>query len=160
MQVRQFQETDFNELIKLAHEMQDESPVYSQMPLDETKLIKLGESIVNDKKNLFGMVVMSEGKIVGFMIAAITPYYFSNKKIAQDLALYVVPKMRTSKAAILLIWSYEKWAKDNGAQKINLGVTTGFSDERIATLYESIGYKRCGILCSKDVSQVTEWKGA
>jgi len=140
---------DVDYVIDLGIEMHEESR-YSRFKLDIYKCKILFYEIVDNPELYFGWVAEHDGKIQGFMAGYISEFYFGNEKIAQDLSLFVRKDRRGCMAAVNLIKKYEDWARKNGADEIQLGVSTGINEDRTSKLYEKFGFKASGTIFKKE----------
>ncbi len=150
MKIRSITKDDFDGLLALAEAMRKESPYYLDIPIDQDKLLSLGQACLDMPDKLCGFIAENGTKeIAGFFIGCCYEYYFGHDKIAQDLALYVPMTQRGGHTAIQLIKEYERWAESIGASHANLGITTGINTARTKELYSRMGFKDIGILCRK-----------
>jgi len=147
--VRTFQVTDFPKLIKLAETMASESPYFKGSEIDKIKVTRLGYEIITSGSAYCGFVALENARIIGFFIGYCIEAFFSSQRIASDLALYVPQDERGGRAAIALIRRFEAWAKERGAQKITLGISTGITVDRTEQLYNRLGFETTGRLCQK-----------
>ena len=152
MYVRTFQRKDFARLLELADDMRVESPKYRNLGIDNEKLLELGALCVDRADYMCGLVaIIRKGaeNIEGFFLGCCTEFYFNHNKNASDLALYVPQTRRGGVAAVALIKGYEDWAEGVGAQEMSLGITTGVNEDKTVGMYEKLGFKRSGIICTK-----------
>ena len=100
-------------------------------------LIKSPSSIV--------LVAEHEGKIVGCLIGVIERLWYSEDKIAHDLAFGVKPEV-SGMYARMMIREFVKWAKSHkDVADITMQVSSGIGDpDRIGRLYEASGLKKMG----------------
>lgn len=87
-------------------------------------------------------VYEKEGQIVGAFLGGVTPFFFSPEFKAYDIALFVLPEHRGGFIALKLLRQFESWAKDKGARKIYLSVSTNISKADV--FYDKMGYQRIG----------------
>jgi len=131
MDVRLMVADDFKAVMGMARMMHQESPTFRDRAFNERKLLALGQCCVDEPTLMCGLVVEHPAHgLTGFFIGAMQDYYFGNDLQACDLALYVLPTQRGTKAGLLLIRAYERWAVAQGACEISLGVSTGIADRR------------------------------
>ena len=146
--IRPFEEKDFTPLLVLADEMRIESKAFQDFTIDHDKLIMIGEHTINHPDVYYGAVATNEkGVIVGFILGFCTEHYFTTDKIANDLAVYVLPEFRGGSSVMRLIKGFTDWARSQGAKSVSLGISTGIDVERTAQLYEALGFKRDSISC-------------
>lgn len=149
MTIRAMTAEDIDEVIRLGVEMHKESR-YSRFNFDPYKCKILGFEIVDNPDMYFGYIIEHAGKIQGFMLAFMTEFYFGNERIAQDLALFVQKTRRGCMDAVNLIKKYQEWAIKNGADEIQLGITTGVNEKRTTKLYQKLGFNQIGTVFKKE----------
>lgn len=99
----------------------------------------------------FIKVALYDRSVVGMIIGQMAHYEFHNSLYAYDRLLYVDPKSRGSRAAQMLITAFEQWARDNGASRVLLGISTDVHKERTEQFYNKLGYCTVGALTSKEI---------
>jgi predicted GNAT superfamily acetyltransferase len=65
--------------------------------------------------------------------------------------VYVTPTRRGGIAARMLIDAFERWARDKGAARVLLGITTGVRTDATETFYNKLGYNTVGVLTIKEM---------
>lgn len=103
----------------------------------------LGFCVVAEKPNYSGPV--------GFMLACMDEFYFGTEKIAQELALYVVPAARGSSAAVRMMRAFDDWARESGARVAQGGISVGINNDAAAKFYGRFGFEPCGTAMRKEV---------
>jgi GNAT superfamily N-acetyltransferase len=88
---------------------------------------------------------------IGFISACIVPFFFSDYERACDLGFYVCPAHRGGSAAIRLLHTREKWAKQMGAKEFCMGQSLGGKVDQMRSFYERNGYTVCGFNSMKDL---------
>lgn len=149
MEIRSIQREDFEPLLLFCDLMHRESPAYRDMPMDPEKLQQLGEMMVTQPERLCGLVAIHEGRLIGMLAGFVTESFFGPDCLASDLAVFVPNDRRGGVAAAALIGRFEAWARERGAQAVQLGITTGVHQERTAALYRRLGFEPFGIVCRK-----------
>ena len=150
MKIEHFKRHQFDSLLAVGRMMHEESS-YSHLAFSPEKLKALGSATIAEPQRYLGLAAMDDSKICGLFIGIITPYFFSEEKIASDLVLFVVQDSRGGMAAMKLVRAYESWAVSNGAKQIMLGVSTGVNEKRTLALYDRLGYKPAGGIVKKNV---------
>lgn len=89
--------------------------------------------------------------IIGFFLGAINVEYFTGKKIAVDMGMYVSPEHRGSRCFLKMLKSFETWAKQSNANKIILYHSTGIDPETSKTLFPKLGYEHFGYIFDKEI---------
>ena len=82
--------------------------------------------------------------IIGMFTAHLNRYAFSQEFIAQHDIFYVLPEWRGTRAALLLVRAFEKWAREFGINHAILGVHSGLFPERTGRFYGKLGYRPMG----------------
>ena len=77
--------------------------------------------------------------------------YFTDVKVAKDLAWFITPDKRGGILAVRLVRDFEVWAKKHGATQLGLGQSTGVRVEQTQKLYERLGYRVVGVNTIKDI---------
>ena len=75
-------------------------------------------SLALKKPNGFSIIAEDNDKPVGFLISDINEYLIGHQKVAKNLELYVVPEKRGSKAGLMMMKNFIKWAEMNDATEI------------------------------------------
>jgi GNAT superfamily N-acetyltransferase len=136
--------------VRLGSAMWDDSAPYASLPRAVDKMIEFAYHMRADPLSFFGVAVDGADTCHGFVIGSLADYGFADARFAYDRLLYVAPTMRGSVAARMLIGAFETWARDNGAQRVLLGVTTGVHTERTEQFYNKLGYATVGRLTMKE----------
>lgn len=139
-----------DQVIAGCREMWRESIAHSKLPVDEAKLL---QQLKNARTNvdLYFKLAVIGSEVVGGLFGAVTTIYFSGERAARDLAWFVKPSARYSRAAIMLVADWEEWGKSRGATTFMLGQTTGVNPEITRRLYERLGYRVVGVNTIKSV---------
>lgn len=124
-------------LLVLAARMVSESPRYSKHGFAVHKAVEL----INRLVELGGLFVATDGDtIVGFFAGVVSEHFLSHDKCASDIGIYVLPEYRGTTAFPRLIYAFETWAQEQGANELVLGVSTGVHPELTVRMYERMGY--------------------
>lgn len=139
--IRTATEQDLPVLIALGESMHQESRFRSILFVPEKLEITLRSLMQSG-----GCVLVAEqsGKIVGGFAGGVCEYFFSNEKMAGDLALFVDPDRRGGIIAAALIKRFIEWSRDSGVKNVELGVSTGVHPEATGALFERLGFARQG----------------
>jgi GNAT superfamily N-acetyltransferase len=78
------------------------------------------------------------------LLGYISEYYFGRDLIASDYLWYVTPEYRGSRAAVLLLRDFQKWAEERNASEVHMGLSTGVHAEKVGALLENLGYDLVG----------------
>ena len=90
-------------------------------------------------------------KIVGFTVGIVHESIFNDRLRVSDIGVFVVEEYRRSTIARDLIKQLETWAREQGAEEIWLGQTTGDNPELVAKYYNRLGYKTQGFNSVKEL---------
>ncbi len=143
--IREATTQDIPALVALGGRMRAESPRYAKLKFSPEKLTHTLAGVESSEHG-FMWIAEVDGELAGVMVALIFEHWMSTDLVASDLALYVEPAHRGSKIAAELVERYKQWAVFHGAVLPQVGVSTGVYTEQTARLYESLGFKRCGVL--------------
>lgn len=144
--IRPARSADIPEIIRLSEIMHQESR-YRTLPYNGVKFAALLRQLIDSPA---GMVAVAEknGDIVGAIAGMVTDHYFADATISYELGLYVEKAHRGTMAGYRLAKEYIDWAKEKGADQIDMGITTGIDEERTGQLYERLGLQHVGIVFS------------
>lgn len=147
MLVRKATLNDLDALVDFGERIVHEAPNFNQFNSTSTRSF-LGELIVCGKS----VFIAEDNKKnpIGTMVATTGIEWFSGKKIAYELCLYVLPEYRSSCSGSELIKEFVIWAQEQAVDAIHAGTTTGISSNEVASLYESYGFKRTGFCLAKE----------
>lgn len=98
----------------------------------------------------------SDNHPVGYIVGTIRPSLYNLRDIAAQEMWFVVPKHRSGLIAALLIWHFEKWAKDKKCERIYTQVEHDNQPglvERIIQVMHRLGYKTQGYMAVKHLDQ-------
>ena len=135
---------DLPALLELGQAMHCESPEYRDMRFCPNTL-RHTLTLAMDQ-HFLRVAEQPGGRIVGGLAAMAVPHWFGPDRLACDLGIFVAPEARGGMAAARLVRAYVKWARELGAKKITLGITTGVDVETTARLCERLGARRSGII--------------
>jgi GNAT superfamily N-acetyltransferase len=147
--LRQLTTDDLPQLLELAREMH-KNGVYAAYPMDEarvayilTRLIEVPETLsIGDEVN---------GELVGAFVGEIMQDLWVDVQVAVDHAFYVREADRGSRAGIMLLRAFEKWAHENGADVLRPVVYAGVNNQAVSGLLSRMGYETAGSVHKKEV---------
>lgn len=133
---------DIPALLELGALMHQES-IYASYDFDRAKVEGLMLALINSR---YGILFVSEedGVIHGGFMGAISPHWFGNDMVASDCALFLAPEHRSGRTGIRLVQHYIQQAQAKGARQITLSNSTGVQVERVAGLFERMGFFKRG----------------
>lgn len=142
--IRPFTLKDMNDCIDCGHRFHKES-VYSDIPMNNYDLFKLGEKAESRDDHLF-IVYEKDRNIVGMFMAHVVPYYFNHEAyVAQDILWYVDQKDRgTPKVAATTLKYYAAWAKTWSCKEAVIATSSGIQIERTNKLLTHLGFEQVG----------------
>jgi GNAT superfamily N-acetyltransferase len=137
---------DIPELLELAVQFWNESPTYSQRPMDlATVKTHLQTLILYPSQGCVLICKDETGKILGGFVGGLTREWFSATSLmAFDYCLFVSSNNRGSKVAYMLVTAFIEWAKEAGATIIQCGTATKINTERTISFYKKFGFEHTG----------------
>lgn len=139
------------QVLVLAREMHAESSTHRSLPLDEVKLVQQLRASHSMPDTVYFRLAVRGDEVLGGFFGQISTVYFSQERVAKDLAWFVTRNQRGSRAALLLVADFERWGQERGIRKFMLGQSTGVNVETTATLYEHLGYRVVGFNTVKEI---------
>ncbi len=144
--IREASEEDIFDILILAREFSRESPVTHKWDKEKTEHFILS-AITNTNTTIF---VLEEGsEIVGAIIGLLNEMYMSQTLVATELAWFVSKEYRGKKGSLMLMTTFENWAKKNGANYTCMGDIHGITT--LEKLYTKKGYSKCETTYMKEV---------
>ena len=137
--------------VRLGAAMWHESSVYGHMEQDVDLMIEHAYNVRADQESSFLNVAVLDGETVGFFTGGLSPYGFHRQTFAYDRLFFVTPDKRGGRAARALITAFEVWARQRGAARILLGITTGTRTDATEKFYNKMGYNTVGVLTMKEL---------
>lgn len=152
LQVRDALITDYDQINDLGRWFQENS-LYKTCGWSDKKCYQMLISAINKEVPYFLRVVEKEGEIIGFFLGHMTEYFFSEKRMAQDLVMIFKPEHRDGivKQLIQMMKEFYKWAERNKAHEICIGVTSGIAGSGYEKLIEKHGFKKVGFITKREV---------
>lgn len=140
--IRDATEEEAVELTSWGQLMFEESQ-FSQYEFDQYKVLGLIKTLVKEPNGI-ALVAEVDGNVVGGMIGVVTEHFFGSTKVASDYAVFLAPEFRKDRTGLYLVKAYIAKAKELGADEITIGNSTGVDFERVATLFERMGFIKYG----------------
>jgi len=106
---------------------------------------------VMDWEDGFVGVAEIEGLVVGVIVGAIQPFWFSDELEASELLLYVAPSSRGGFVGKRVVELFETWSVARGCSRVVVGISSGDVGDRKGRFMERIGFESIGGLYAKDV---------
>lgn len=92
-----------------------------------------------------------DSQLVGFVCGVVHESMFNAVRRVSDIGLFVIPEYRKSDIARNLIADLESWARQQQAQQLWMGQTTGDNTHVVERFYNRLGYKTQGFNCVKEL---------
>lgn len=133
---------DQEAFMRMGRSFYEASP-YSKFTLSEQKLLDLfTNSVYNKDSYLLLMLVDKENRPKGMILCAISSSFFSEDKVATELAWWVDPDYR-GRDALDLVSAYEYWAKEvHKCKAASLALLDHTSNPKIQKYYERLGFHK------------------
>ena len=138
--------SDVPRLVDLGELMHAESPRFSRLRFSPDKLTGTLSHLIESENGLLLVAESDQGEIIGGLAAIAVEHWCSSDMMATDLALFIAPRHRGSRAAAKLVQAYLSWAGRRGIGVVQLGISTGFHVEQTAKLYSLLGLHQCGLI--------------
>lgn len=143
--IRAATRTDIPAIVALGKLMWAESPRWSKLEFNGSKASAFLDDLFSLDDAGFAWLALRGDEVVGVLIAYVDEHWCSSDRIAQEIALFVRPDARGQFHAKALILEMKRWSATQNAKWLFAGTTTEVGAERTALLYESLGFRRCGI---------------
>jgi GNAT superfamily N-acetyltransferase len=101
--------------------------------------------------NTLVQIAVHGSKLVGFTCGIVHESIFNDRRRVSDIGVFVLEEYRRSTIARDLIQCLETWAREQGAEEIWLGQTTGDNPELVAKYYNRLGYQTQGFNSVKEL---------
>lgn len=97
------------------------------------------------------LVQCDDGAYTGFVGGHISPFFFSPRVMAIEDAWYVREgSVDRTKAAMMLMRSFMRWAWEQNAVLVQSGDVAGINNTAVDALYRRLGFKRWGSIYKHD----------
>lgn len=147
MQVRLADNVDLEAITELSQIFHDEFKQHGALlPYSKRKVIL---AIAKSIHKSLALVAENDGGIIGFMLLDDYEPFYSDEKALWDFGFYVLPKIRGSRAAILLRDAAVAIAEDLG-MPLFMGISVGGDLERRDKFFIRSGFRRIGALYIKE----------
>ncbi len=133
---------DLTAMMELGRLLHAESR-FRKLPIDEARLMEIGR--MGLAKGNPGLILAErQGRLVGMAIVVAGEHFFSVAKAATVQLVYVHPKARGSRAAILLLRALRRWAIEAGAEDLHVNNTTAIHADRTDRFLRHMGFRQTG----------------
>lgn len=140
--IRDATTADIPRLLELGALMHKES-IYAAYDYDTEKVGALMSTLISLSSGII-FVAEEAGVIQGGFLGCVHPHWFGNDSVATDYALFLAPEHRNGSTAARLIKHYIQQARSKGAVQVMLANSTGVHLERVAKLFEALGFVKRG----------------
>ena len=82
-----------------------------------------------------------DGRLIGGLAGVVSPHFHSPAVGASLLVWFVVREHRGSSAAVKLLRAFGRWAKEQGAVRMYLGISSGVDMARTDRLLKRLGFR-------------------
>jgi hypothetical protein len=134
--------SDGDSLIELGRKMHLESS-YSKLGFSPDRVLETFRWYLEDPMKACFLAKQGDdpvGMYAGYMVQ----YYFSDEWVASDLAWFVVKEKRGTRVGLKLLDLFERWALDNHASEVRLGISTDIKPDAFDSLMKKRKYSRVG----------------
>jgi hypothetical protein len=136
MKVRRGGYKDIGEVVSFMQEYHADSNL-ADIPFVRKDAAKTVEYFIASKYACPLVAENDEGELIGILFASLEPYFFNSKyKYATDLQFI------SKGAGIQLLAEFKRWARQQGAERIVMGVSSG--DARADAFLELSGSEKIG----------------
>lgn len=87
------------------------------------------------------IVIENQEKIIGMLVGAAYPNFFSGDMQAQEMLWFIDNAHRRSGLGKELLKNFEAWALSKGAKEIAMVALRSLNSDKVAQIYKSLGYK-------------------
>ncbi|UXY16842.1 GNAT family N-acetyltransferase [Chitiniphilus purpureus] len=144
IRIRNAQPSDIPQLLEIGGMLHAETR-YRSLPLQRTKVEAMLARYLADRRGIYAILIAEQdGVPVGFLFAVVETYWFSDARVANNIAWYVIPKARGSSAAPKLLLAFRRWAMNRGAAEIKIGVSSAHLTERTGRMLTRMGFNMIG----------------
>jgi GNAT superfamily N-acetyltransferase len=141
---------DMPQLLELAREMH-RTGVYAAYPMDEARVAFILTRLIEVPEALsIGYEIRNE--LVGAFVGEIVQDLWIDVQIAVDHAFYVREADRGSRAGVMLLRAFEKWAHENAADVLRPVVYAGVDNQRVSNVLQRMGYESAGTVHKKEAA--------
>lgn len=130
---------DLDDIVAMGRALHEESPRYRGMQFDAEKVRVLALNLMqSDGAAVF--VAQAGDEVIGMTALVAADRWFGTDRYVTDLTMYLKPEHRGNGAFARLVQAMEGWAREQGAQEIDIGVSTDIGTERTVRAYERMGF--------------------
>ena len=144
MSIRVATVSDIPAIVEMCRACHDESPVFSHLSFSVERVAETMSVFITES---CGAVFIAEknDQIIGFSVVCAASHWSSTDLIAEEEMIYIRPEHRGGFAIARLISAMNAWADIKGAKYLFSGCITGIEPEKVAGLYERLGFHRFAV---------------
>ena len=146
---REARPEDLGSVMELCWQMHEET-AYRKFALNREKAESFVRYVLDWDDGFVGVAGI-EGWVVGVIVGAIQPFWFSDELEASELLLYIAPSSRGGFVGKRVVELFETWSVARGCSRVVVGVSGGVDSDRRGRFMERIGFDSIGGLYAKDV---------
>ncbi|MDF7671159.1 GNAT family N-acetyltransferase [Orbaceae bacterium ESL0721] len=142
---------DVPDIVRIGHDLYNESANHNQLyKWDDESALSTCKFFVTNESSLV-LIDKGEQGLKGFFIGQILTPLASKDKMALDVMFFIRPAYRGGTTAYRLIKRYEEWARSHDVKYIQLGSSSGLSQQRTLNMYSRLGYVPQAVTYVKEV---------
>jgi GNAT superfamily N-acetyltransferase len=142
--IRPYNPKDLTQILPIAEQFHQES-ASSYVPFNPHKVAHQLELTLSNPEQRVCWVAELDGEIIGSFYGVITPHYFADALMSNDLWWYVSPDHRGGTYGIKLLKKYISWANIQGVEEIGITVGSGIEIEKTSAMLERVGFEKTQI---------------
>lgn len=144
--IRRYRLTDIDAILDLVESFlhQERAGVvnhFNYLDFDRAKVYDILNRRISDK-DFFCSVVVENDKIVGGLAGSVDELVFSRQLFAVEWLLYFTPSFSSVRVVLRLITSFVTWAKERNAMEVQIANSSGFKQEKFASLMKLAGFSQ------------------
>lgn len=137
------EKSDVAEIVRLTDQMLAHTTLGCATPAKVYMLVTSPRTLVK--------LAYDQELLVGFVCGVVHESMFNDIRRVTDIGLFVLPEYRKSDIAKNLIADLESWARQQQAQQLWMGQTTGDNPHVVERFYNRLGFKTQGFNCLKEL---------
>ena len=144
MKVELYSKARADQFARMARDMHAES-CFKDWPLDLNRL----RSFIGSPGVFCALAIDDQQRAVGLILGNAGGFAFSPRQTADLQLLYVDPDHRGGRAAVMLVYAFESWAKAQGITDVHLSQRTGVHMAETSSFFQALGYRLTGVNATK-----------
>lgn len=134
-------------MVEISEIILAESPTYTLMTFDKEKSANYLYGAIVKQPGWFLRVIADESnEIVGGMLCYCETSLFGPDKLAYDVTIMIQKEYRGRclPQIIQIVDEYKKWALNEGAKVIKIGVSSGLNIDKADKFFQMLGFDKIG----------------